>query len=88
MVVHQNITNLAGYFHFLNVRKIPYVIFPDSSLADLYDPLTMPPNLMKAHKSLDAAVMKLYGFSIKDMQEHDCVAELMKLYQMKQASKK
>ena len=28
MVVHQNITNLAGYFHFLNVRKIPYVIFP------------------------------------------------------------
>ncbi|CAK7005382.1 MAG: hypothetical protein DESF_00200 [Desulfovibrio sp.] len=27
MVVHQNITNLAGYFHFLNVRKIPYVIF-------------------------------------------------------------
>ena len=26
MVVHQNITNLAGYFHFLNVRKIPYVI--------------------------------------------------------------
>ena len=52
-------------------------LFPDSSLADLYDPLTMPPNLMKAHKSLDAAVMKLYGFSIKDMQEHDCVAELM-----------
>lgn len=28
MVVHQNITNLAGYFHFLNVRKIPYVIMP------------------------------------------------------------
>ena len=27
MVVHQNITNLAGYFHFLNVRKIPYVIY-------------------------------------------------------------
>ena len=26
MVVHQNITNLAGYFHFLNVRKTPYVI--------------------------------------------------------------
>ncbi|CAK7059262.1 MAG: hypothetical protein DESF_02544 [Desulfovibrio sp.] len=34
MVVHQNITNLAGYFHFLNVRKIPYVIIPhDLALA-------------------------------------------------------
>ena len=30
MVVHQNITNLAGYFHFLNVRKIPYVICADN----------------------------------------------------------
>lgn len=34
--------------------------FPDSSLADLYDPLTMPPALAKAHKALDKAVDKLY----------------------------
>lgn len=40
MVVHQNITNLAGYFHFLNVRKIPYVIELFESpvcLKQLYD---------------------------------------------------
>ncbi len=34
--------------------------FPDSSLADLYDPLTMPPVLLKAHQRLDAAVDKAY----------------------------
>ena len=34
--------------------------FPDSSLADLYDPNTMPPVLTKAHAALDAAVDKLY----------------------------
>ena len=34
--------------------------FPGSSLADLYDPLTMPPALLKAHQRLDAAVDKAY----------------------------
>jgi hypothetical protein len=34
--------------------------FPNSSLADLYDPLTMPPELSKAHKALDHAIDKLY----------------------------
>ena len=34
--------------------------FPDSSLADLYDPNTMPPVLTKAHAALDSAVDKLY----------------------------
>lgn len=34
--------------------------FPDSSLADLYNPLTMPPALLKAHEALDKAVDKLY----------------------------
>ncbi|MGE4399307.1 MAG: type IIL restriction-modification enzyme MmeI [Campylobacterales bacterium] len=34
--------------------------FPDSSLADLYNPLTMPPRLLKAHEALDRAVDKLY----------------------------
>ena len=34
--------------------------YPDSSLADLYDPLTMPPDLVKAHQLLDKAVDKCY----------------------------
>lgn len=55
-------------------------LFPESSLADLYDPLTMPPELLKAHKSLDALVMKLYGFK-KDMNEAEVVARLMERYQ-------
>jgi len=54
--------------------------FPESSLADLYDPLTMPPILLKAHQNLDRAVMKLYGFSVKDTSEAVCVAELMERY--------
>ena len=55
-------------------------LYPDSSLADLYDPLTMPPELRKAHTANDIAVMHAYGFSTK-MSESDCVAELMKMYQ-------
>ena len=60
----------------LDARKL----FPESSLSDLYDPLTMPPELTKAHKSLDTAVMKLYGFSQK-MTEAAVVAALMARYQ-------
>lgn len=56
-------------------------LYPDSSLADLYDELTMPPELRKAHQHNDRAVMEAYGFSVKDMTESKCVAELMKLYQ-------
>lgn len=55
-------------------------LYPDSSLADLYDPLTMPPELLKAHNTNNRAVMDAYGFSTK-MSEADCVAELMKMYQ-------
>jgi len=51
-----------------------------SSLADLYDPLTMPTELLKAHNANNRAVMDAYGFSIK-MSEADCVAELMRMYQ-------
>ena len=56
------------------------VLYPDSSLADLYDPLTMPPELRKAHTKNDIAVMQAYGFSMK-MSEAECVAALMKMYQ-------
>ena len=56
-------------------------LYPDSSLADLYDPLTMPRELQKAHVANDKAVMEAYGFSVKDTSEADCVAALMKMYQ-------
>ena len=55
-------------------------LYPDSSLADLYDPLTMPPELRKAHDRNNVAVMKAYGFPTS-MSEADCVAALMKMYQ-------
>ncbi|MBQ4053229.1 MAG: methylase, partial [Clostridia bacterium] len=55
-------------------------LYPDCSLADLYDEVTMPPELRKAHQANDKAVMSAYGFSIK-MTESECVAELMKTYQ-------
>ncbi len=55
-------------------------LYPDCSLADLYDELTMPPELRRAHQLNDKAVMEAYGFSIK-MTESECVAELMKMYQ-------
>lgn len=57
------------------------MLYPDSSLADLYDDLAMPPELRKAHQDNDRAVMKAYGFSIKEMTASSCVAELMRLYQ-------
>ena len=56
-------------------------LYPDSSLADLYDELTMPPELRKAHQNNDRAVMQAYGFDVKTMTESSCVAELMKMYQ-------
>jgi hypothetical protein len=52
-------------------------MFPKSSLADLYDPLATPPELAKAHKALDRAVLGLYGFDV-DAQEQAIVAGLMK----------
>ena len=54
--------------------------FPGSSLADLYDPLTMPPVLLEAHQNLDREVMRLYGFPAR-MAEAAVVARLFELYQ-------
>lgn len=61
-------------------------LYPDCSLADLYDELTMPPELRKAHQANDRAVMDAYGFTkgtAARTSESACVAELMKLYQQK-----
>ena len=55
--------------------------YPGSSLADLYDELTMPVELRRAHQDNDRAVMAAYGFDVKTMTESQCVAELFKLYQ-------
>ena len=55
--------------------------YPDSSLADLYDEVLMPPELRKAHQSNDRAVMEAYGFWGKLNTESECVAQLMKMYQ-------
>ena len=53
-------------------------LYPDSSLADLYDPLTMPPELITAHRKLDAAVEKAYGRKFADDTER--VAFLFEKY--------
>ncbi|MDE6424879.1 MAG: N-6 DNA methylase [Ruminococcus sp.] len=60
----------------LNARAL----YSDCTLADLYDELTMPPELRKAHQANDFAVMNAYGFD-KKITESECVAELMKMYQ-------
>ena len=56
-------------------------LYPDASLADLYDETTMPPELRKAHQNNDKAVMQAYGFDVRTMTESSCVAELMRRYQ-------
>ena len=58
-------------------------LYPDSSLADLYDERTMPPELRKAHQENDKAVMQAYGFNLKwlnDDTEAPIVEELFKMY--------
>ncbi len=61
----------------LNARAL----YPNSSLADLYDPLLMPVELRRAHEANDKAVMDAYGFDPKTFTEADCVAKLMTMYQ-------
>ncbi len=53
--------------------------YPDSSLADLYDDLTMPPDLRQAHHLNDHAVKAAYGYAIA-MSEADIVADLFRRY--------
>ena len=49
----------------------------------MYDPLTMPPELRRAHIANDVAVMQAYGMPIKETDEAACVAWLIRLYQEK-----
>ncbi len=56
-------------------------MYPDSSLADLYDEIAMPPELRTAHQKNDIAVMEAYGFDVKTINEAYCAAALMQMYQ-------
>lgn len=60
----------------LEARKL----YPNSTLAELYDEVTMPIELRETHRDNNRAVMRAYGFDLR-MTEEGCVAELMKLYQ-------
>lgn len=55
-------------------------LFPEASLADLYDEATIPLELRKAHRENDKAVMAAYGFK-PDLDESEIVAELFRMYQ-------
>ena len=73
---HQRITETAQAI--LDARAL----YPDSSLADLYDELTMPVELRRAHQDNDRAVMQAYGFPVRsDFTESQCVARLFELYE-------
>ena len=56
--------------------------YPDSTLADLYDPLTMPSELVKAHNKLDQAVDKCYRSQpfTTEMKRVEFLFELYKKY--------
>ena len=60
----------------LDARKL----YPDSSLADLYDPLTMPIELRKAHEANDKAVLQAYGLK-PSASESEIVQHLFKMYE-------
>ena len=60
----------------LNARSL----YPDSSLADLYDPLTMPIELRKTHEANDKAVLKAYGLK-PNATEEEIVQHLFKMYE-------
>ena len=55
-------------------------LYPDCSLADLYDTTTMPPELRRAHQANDLAVMSAYGY-LPTQTEPEIVADLMRRYQ-------
>ncbi|MDM8332510.1 N-6 DNA methylase [Limosilactobacillus pontis] len=67
----------------LDARKL----YPDSSFADLYDPLTMPIELRKAHEANDKAVLKAYGLSSKAT-EQEIIQQLFGMYEGLMSKKK
>ncbi len=55
-------------------------LYPDNTLAELYDGLGMPPELRRAHKANDVAVLEAYGFA-QTLSESEIVTRLFQLYQ-------
>ncbi|MEE1096473.1 MAG: DNA methyltransferase [Paludibacteraceae bacterium] len=55
-------------------------LYPDCSLADLYDEVTMPVELRRAHQANDRAVMRAYGLPVTTS-ESDTVAHLFRMYE-------
>ena len=73
---------LIELFKVLDTKLVDRDPYLDKDLADLYDELTMPADLRKAHQENDRAVMEAYRFPVKNtFTESMCVAELMRLYQ-------
>lgn len=62
-------------------------LYPESSLSDLYDEISMPVELRKAHQANDRAVMEAYGMKVGDTTESDSVAHLFKMYEKLVSSK-
>lgn len=63
-----------------NILEVRKAYSNDTTMAMLYDPITMPVDLEKAHRKNDIAVMKAYGFKVNETSEMDCITGLMKLY--------
>ena len=86
---YSNNPNFIEYVKQIQVQRIQALqrvksaraLYPNSSLADLYDDLTMPIDLRKAHQENDRAVMAAYGMPVKGTTESDAVAKLFEMYQ-------
>ena len=67
--------------HFLLPQSIidARAAHPECTLADLYDPLAMPPNLRAAHEANDRPVLAAYGLA-PNTPEPEIVAHLFRLY--------
>lgn len=55
-------------------------LYPEMSLAELYNELIMPPELRKAHQDNDRLVMRIYGMDVRTTKESDAVEKLFKMY--------
>ena len=60
----------------LKVRKN----YPNASLADLYDEVTMPKDLRDAHRKVDKIVMKIYGYD-ESWSDEEIAVDLLQRYQ-------
>ncbi len=62
-------------------------LYPESTLSDLYDEISMPVELRKAHQENDKSVMEAYGMKVGETTESDSVTQLFKMYEKLVTSK-